>query len=179
MGRTRNDIPDQSIQRNEVTRMPMESQPMMDYVPVAVFAGLVVAAASTGAIFMPGPWYEALQKPSWTPPNWLFPIAWTVLYAMIAYAGYLTYRAEGIGPAVIVWGIGIVFNAAWSWLMFGEHKIGLAFADLVLMWLAIVAFIVLAWPLDRTAAYLFIPYFFWASFAGALNWEVWRLNPSG
>ncbi|MDX2309599.1 MAG: TspO/MBR family protein [Hyphomicrobium sp.] len=149
---------------------------MTDYLPPAIIAALVIGAASTGALFTPGPWYEQLAKPSWTPPNWLFPVAWTVLYAMIAYAGYRVWSIEGIGPATIVWAIGLAFNAAWSWIMFGEHKIGMALADLTLMWLSIAAFIVLAWPIDRTAAYLFMPYFAWATFAGALNYEVWRLN---
>ncbi len=144
---------------------------------LAGFLVLVVLAASTGALFSPGPWYAGLNKPSWTPPNWLFPIAWTVLYAMIAVAGWKVYEAEGFGPALMVWGASLLFNMAWSWIMFGQKEIGWALLDLVLLWLSIVAFIVLAWPLSQTAAYLFVPYFFWVSFAGALNFAVWRLYP--
>lgn len=144
---------------------------------LAGFFVLVIVAASTGALFTPGPWYAALNKPTWTPPNWAFPVAWTALYAMIAVAGWRVYEANGIGPALIVWSISLVLNMAWSWIMFGEKQIGWALADLVLLWLSIVAFILLAWPLDRLAAWLFVPYFFWVSFAGALNFAVWRLNP--
>lgn len=152
---------------------------MSTYASLVVFLMLVGAAASTGALFSPGPWYESLNRPSWTPPNWLFPIAWTVLYIMIAIAGWRMWEAQGMGAAVAVWAIGLVFNAAWSWLMFGRQDIGMALADLVLLWLSVVGFILLAWPVDRTAAWLFVPYFFWVSFAGALNFAVWRLNPSG
>jgi len=150
---------------------------MSSYIPLAVFFGLVIAAASTGAIFQPGPWYKNLNKPSWTPPDWLFPVAWTVLYAMIAIAGWQVWKEEGIGVVTIIWGLGLVLNMAWSWIMFGEKKIGLALADLVLLWLSIVAFMVLAWPLNSTATLLFVPYFFWVSFAGVLNLAVLRLNP--
>jgi tryptophan-rich sensory protein len=150
---------------------------MSSYIPLGVFFGLVIAAASTGAIFQPGPWYKSLAKPTWTPPDWLFPVAWTVLYAMIAIAGWLVWRVEGIGPATLVWGAGLALNMAWSWIMFGEKKIGLAFGDLILLWLSIVAFMALAWPLDSTATWLFAPYFVWVSFAGVLNLAVWRMNP--
>lgn len=152
---------------------------MSSTIALFVFVLLVGAAASTGALFSPGPWYESLNRPSWTPPNWLFPIAWTVLYLMIAIAGWRVWEAQGMGAALVVWGIGLVFNMAWSWIMFGRQEIGLALVDLVLLWLSVVGFILLAWPIDRIAAWLFVPYFFWVSFAGALNFAVWRLNPSG
>lgn len=144
---------------------------------LAGFFVLVIVAASTGALFSPGPWYASLNKPSWTPPNWAFPVAWTVLYAMIAVAGWRVYEADGFGAALMVWGAALVFNMAWSWIMFGAKEIGWALGDLILLWLSIVVFIWLAWPMDRLAAWLFVPYFFWVSFAGALNLAVWRLNP--
>ncbi len=151
---------------------------MTSYLALAAFFALVIAAASTGSLYGPGPWYESLQKPFWTPPNWLFPIAWTVLYAMIAIAGWRVWEAQGLGAALAVWVIGLALNAAWSWLMFGRQEIGWALADLILMWISIVAFIALAWPLDRLAAWLFVPYLVWVSYAGALNFVIWRLNPS-
>jgi translocator protein len=142
-----------------------------------VFFALVSGAAVTGALFPTGAWYESLVRPSWTPPNWLFPIAWTILYVMIAVAGWRIWNAQGFGPALVVWGIGLALNAAWSWIMFGRHEIGFALADLVLMWISIVAFIMLALPVDRIAAYLFIPYLIWVTYAGALNFVIWRWNP--
>ncbi len=77
---------------------------------------------------------------------------------------------------MIVWGIGLVFNAAWSYIMFGQHQIGWALADLIAMWLSIVAFILVALPVDRTAALMFLPYLVWVTYAGALNFAIWRLN---
>ncbi len=148
----------------------------MSYAALGAFALLVLAAASTGAIFTPGEWYERLRKPSWTPPDWLFPIAWAVLYLMIAVAGWLVWKVDPLHPALGFWGIQLVTNAAWSWLFFGRREMGRAFADLVLMWLSIAGFILLAWPVSPLAALLFAPYLVWVSFAGALNYSVWRLN---
>lgn len=141
-----------------------------------VFVGLVVAAASSGALFMPGTWYESLNKPSWTPPKWLFPVAWTVLYAMIAIAGWLVWKSDGFGTAIAIWAIGLVLNALWSYFMFGRHDIGLALADVSMLWIATAAFILLAWPIDLRAVLLFAPYLVWVTFAAALNFEVWRTN---
>lgn len=143
---------------------------------LAVFIVLVVIAASSGAMFMPGDWYKALNKPWWTPPDWLFPVAWTVLYFMIAIAGWLAYKAGGLGTAVAIWGVGLVLNALWSYFMFGRQDITLALYDVAGLWLATAAFIAAAWGLDKRAVLLFAPYLVWVSFAAALNFEVWRLN---
>lgn len=143
---------------------------------LAVFALLTLASAASGSMFMPGPWYETLAKPSWTPPNWLFPVVWPVLYIMIAFAGWYAWRA-GLWVALAIWGAQLVLNAAWSYLMFGQHRIGAALVDLVLLWLSIAAFVLLTWTPARTAALLFLPYWAWVSFAGALNWAVLRANP--
>jgi len=140
------------------------------------FVLVTALAATTGAKFMPGTWYASLAKPSWTPPNWLFGPVWTVLYIMIAVAGWLVWREAGWSAPLVFWGAQLILNTAWSVIMFGAHKIGWALADLVLLWLAIVGFIVTAWPISSTAALLFVPYLAWASFAGALNFAVWRLN---
>ncbi len=150
---------------------------MSDWMTFLPFLVAVFVVAVSGAVFMPGPWYETLEKPSWTPPNWLFAPAWTVLYVMIAGAGWLVWKAEGFGIALGVWALNLVFNAAWSWLMFGRHRIGAALVDALAMLATIVAFIALAWPLSQTAALLFVPYFFWVAFASALNWAILARNP--
>jgi translocator protein len=141
-----------------------------------VFAALVALAASSGSSFMPGDWYAALNKPEWTPPNWVFPVAWTILYAMIAVAGWLSWKAGGLSVAVVIWAIGLVLNALWSYLMFGRHDIALALVDVAALWLAVAAFIVAAWRIDKRASGLFMPYLAWVTFAMALNAAVWRLN---
>ncbi len=149
---------------------------MSKYLSLAVFAGLVVIASQFGATFGPDAWYAALAKPAWTPPGWLFPIAWTILYVMIALAGWYAWRALGFGTAVVIWVVQLCLNAAWSYLMFGRKDIAAALVDVGLLWVAILAFILVVRSSSRTAAWLFVPYFAWVTFAAALNFEVWRLN---
>lgn len=149
---------------------------MAYYGSLLVFLAVVFAAASSGAIFEPGSWYDQLNKPSWTPPDWAFPVAWTILYIMIAVAGWLAWKAGGFSAAIAIWAVGLALNAAWSYFMFGRQDITLALYDVIGLWLATAAFIVAAWNIDVRASYLFMPYLVWVSFAGALNYEVWRLN---
>lgn len=148
----------------------------MRFLSLIAFLALVGAAAVTGAQFEPGGWYEALAKPSWTPPNWLFPIAWTVLYVMIAVAGWLVWQREGFGLALAIWGLGLALNAFWSYLMFGQHDIGLALFDIIALLFSILVFIGVAWSSDRAAAYLFVPYAAWVSYACALNASIFAMN---
>lgn len=143
---------------------------------LVVFLALCFGASFFGAKFRPGEWHAALEKPSWNPPNWLFAPVWTVLYIMIAVAGWLVWQSAPGSSAIWFWAAQLVFNAAWSWLFFGLHRMDLAFFDIVLVWLAIVAFIVAAWPVSTVAALLFVPYLLWVSFAGALNYAIWNLN---
>jgi tryptophan-rich sensory protein len=150
---------------------------MTSYVALAAFFIVTFAAASTGAIFMPGEWYKSLNKPWWTPPDWAFPVVWSILYIMIAIAGWLAWKEQGLGLLVGLWAAQLVFNAAWSWIMFGEKKIALALLDAGCMWIAIAALIALAWPVSSTAALLFAPYLLWATIAFALNYTVLRMNP--
>lgn len=149
---------------------------MKQYSSLLVFVALVALVAWSGSTFLPGPFYAALNKPAWTPPDWLFAPVWGVLYAMIAFAGWIVWRAQGIGPALGMWFIQLGLNAGWSWIMFGQKQITYALVDIALLWLAIVMFIRLAWPVRRTAALLFVPYLLWVTFAAALNFELWRLN---
>jgi benzodiazapine receptor len=148
------------------------------HLSVLPFLAIVFLVALSGAVFMPGAWYASLKKPSWTPPDWLFAPAWTILYLMIAIAGWLVWRAEGIGPALVMWGLNLIFNALWSWLMFGRHRIGLALADAMAMLITMVGFIVLARSSNPSAALLFLPYLAWVGFATALNFAILQRNPT-
>ena len=146
------------------------------FVSLIVFLAIVAAAAATGIQFRPGEWYETLVKPGWTPPNWLFPPVWTALYIMIAIAGWRVWLAQDLGRATIIWAVALVLNAVWSYIMFGQHQIALAAVDIVALWLAIVAFIVVASSVDTLATVLFVPYLVWVSYAAALNLAILRLN---
>ena len=144
---------------------------------VIVFVVVVFAAASSGAIFKPGEWYETLRKPAWTPPKWAFPVVWTILYIMIIFAGWRVWENAGWSLAMALWAIQIIANAIWSWLFFGRRQMAAALADLMVMWLAIALFILVAWPISAWASLAFVPYLAWVTAAGLLNYSVLRLNP--
>ncbi|SOE16741.1 TspO/MBR related protein [Hoeflea halophila] len=141
-----------------------------------IIALLVLAVASTGAMFKPGEWYRGLVRPPWTPPDRAFPVVWTILYIAIGVSGWLVWQDQGAGFAMALWLIQLVLNAAWSWLFFGRHRMDLAFADICLLLLAIVAYIAVAGSISPLAALLFVPYAAWVVLAAALNRAVWRLN---
>lgn len=146
---------------------------------LAGFVLLVVAVANTGAMFKPGDWYEALAKPSWTPPNWLFPVAWTLLYLMIAIAGWLVWRAvgfSGAGLAFLFYFAQLALNATWSWLFFGIHRMDLALLDITVLWLTVAANIVAFYLIRPGAAILLVPYLLWLTYAAVLNFTVWQMN---
>lgn len=147
------------------------------WLPCAVIVALVVVAALVGSQFGPGEWYRELKKPTWTPPNWVFPVAWTTLYAMIAVSGCLLYRAGGWNWPGMRWWLGqLSLNALWSWFFFGQHQIGWALVDIVLLLAAIAATVAAAWSRTRAAAFLLLPYLAWVGFATALNAAIWQLN---
>jgi translocator protein len=145
-----------------------------------VFIMLVAAAAVVGTQFGPGPWYVSLQKPEWTPPNWLFAPVWTTLYVGIAVAGWLVWRARKTAKvtAIVLWGIQLILNGLWSWLFFGLQRPDLALADIIALLVVICWFIAAASQTNRMAALLFVPYALWVGFASALNFAIWRLNPN-
>jgi benzodiazapine receptor len=151
-----------------------------DVLSFAVFVGLVIGAAAFGGQWGAGPWYDTLSKPDWTPPNWLFPIAWSAIYLMIAIAGWLIWETPHRLqiPLLALWGAQLLLNALWSFIFFGRRQIALALADIGALWVLIAAFIALAWPVSQRAALFFIPYLIWISYAGALNAEIWRRNPA-
>ncbi len=151
---------------------------MQSYVTLTPFVAAVLAVSMTGSLFRPGDWYQRLDKPSWTPPGWLFAPAWALLYIAMAVAGWLVWLQAGIGPALVVWTIQLIFNGAWSYVMFGRKQIGAAMLTLCGLWLLVALFAWMAWPISRSASMLFWPYLAWVSFAGALNFSIWRRNPS-
>lgn len=141
------------------------------------FVIIVLAAASSGAIFKPGAWYEGLRKPGWTPPKWAFPVVWTILYLFIGYAGWLVWSEAGWTLPLILWGVQIVVNALWSFFFFGIRRMDLALVDVSILWLSIALFILTAWPIAPLASLLFVPYLVWVSAAAMLNHSVRSLNP--
>ncbi len=136
-------------------------------------------AAAIGARFLPDAWYRALKKPSWNPPDQVFGPVWTLLYLLMAAAAWLIWRKFGIAEAVVPLGFFILqlaLNAGWSWLFFGRHEPRAAFIDLCLLWVTILITLILFLGRVALAGVLLLPYLAWVSFAGALNWTVWKLN---
>ena len=140
---------------------------------------LVTAIAATGAIAPPGAWYAGLAKPPFNPPAWVFGPAWTTLYLMIAVATWRLWRAAPSPArtrALRLNAVQLALNALWTPIFFGLQQPGLALAEIVLMWLAILATILAAWRVDRLASALLWPYLGWVSFATTLNAAIWWLN---
>ena len=141
---------------------------------------LCFSAAASGAVFMPGEWYAGLNKPSWNPPGWLFGPVWTILYTMMAVAAWRVWRRGGFrvqGRALVPLLVQLALNAAWTPLFFGLHWPGVAFAEILLLWAAIVWSVAFFRNVDRMAAGLLWPYLAWVSFAAVLNGTLWRMNP--
>ena len=129
-----------------------------------------------GYLTVPGAWYAQLAKPAFTPPGWIFGPLWTVLYVMIAVAGWHIWRRDPGGRPMKLWWAQMALNFLWSPVYFGAHRIGLALVFILLLLVAILAFIVLSWRQDRAAAWLFVPYAAWVAFASALNASILALN---
>jgi len=121
-------------------------------------------------------WYPSLAKPYWTPPSWVFGPVWTLLYPLVAVAGWLAWREGRARVGTLLFLLQLSLNAAWPWIIFGDRRIGLALLCVIAMWLAILATIRAFWRVSRGAAVLLVPYLAWVGFATALNAAIWLLN---
>lgn len=152
----------------------------MTWIALIICFALTALAAWSGAIVSPGvapgDWYEGLVKPAWNPPAWVFGPVWTVLYVMIAVAGWLVWRSAGISLALGFWVLQLVLNALWSQLFFAMHRPDLALIDIAALWLSILAFILAARTTSPAAALMMVPYWAWVTFAAVLNFRIWQLN---
>lgn len=140
---------------------------------------LVGLTASTGARFRPDSWYRELSKPSWTPPDIAFPIAWGILYILMAIAAWRLYMADDSSwrtAGLVVYALQLLVNAAWSWLFFGRKQIVAALADIVGLLSLITVAIAVFSQVSTLAAWLMVPYWLWVALALALNATIWRLN---
>lgn len=150
---------------------------MRHWKSLGVFLLIVFAAAATGAMSSPDGWFRELHKPWFNPPTWVFPPAWTILYFLMAFAAWRVYLVSGITAGIIVWGVQLIANAAWTPLFFGLHRIDLALVDVTILWLLVLTTVILFFRHDRTAGYLLVPYLGWVTFAMTLTFAILRLNP--
>jgi translocator protein len=150
-------------------------------VALLVFLGICFAAAAIGTVptlESLRTWYPTLRKPAWTPPNWLFGPVWTVLYLLMAFAGWLAWRDSGVSVWIAIFLVQLALNAAWTLIFFGRRRLGLAAVEIASLWLAVLATTVGFWTVNRYAGLLLVPYLLWVTFAGFLNIAIWRLNQS-
>ncbi len=149
---------------------------LLGWLLLAFSAAAVGGFASASA----GEFYGALVRPSWAPPGWLFGPVWSVLYLLMGISAWLVWRVRGFAGAkteLLVFVIQLAVNALWTWLFFVWHRGGLAFAEILLLWVLIAASIGLFWRVSRLSAALLFPYLVWVTFASALTLAMWRLNP--
>lgn len=147
-------------------------------IPACVVLGFI-----SGAIGNAGPenlWYSALEKPSFQPPPWVFGVVWTILYILMGLALAIVLNARGSrfrGYAVALFVVQFLLNIAWSPVVFGMHRMSWGLAILGLMFAFSIAATIAFWRVRRNAALLMLPYLAWLCLAGALNYELLRLNP--
>jgi translocator protein len=159
-------------------RMPWSKQ----LLGLAAWLAVTFAAAAIGSVASvnAGPFYQQLTRPDWAPPAAVFGPAWTSLYTLMGIAAWLVWRTGGLGAArtpLVLYLVQLGFNALWSWLFFTWRLGALAFAEILLLWVLIVATIVTFWRVRPLAAALLVPYLLWVSFASALSYAIWQLNP--
>lgn len=140
-------------------------------------AGLIGSLFTRDAI---SEWYVELVRPTIAPPSWIFAPVWTTLYLLMGIACYLVWR-KGIKECGVMLALGLfagqlVLNTLWSIIFFGARNPGLAFAEIIVLWCAIVATMVAFYRVSRPAMWLLVPYLAWVSFAGYLNYSFWMLN---
>lgn len=151
---------------------------------IGLVAWLVICFVAAGvggaASVQAGPFYIGLVRPDWAPPPSIFGPVWTALYVTMGVAAWLVWRLNGFRSArtaLALFLAQLFFNALWSWLFFAWHRGALAFAEILLLWVLIVATLISFWRIRPLAGALLVPYVLWVSFASALNYAVWKLNP--
>jgi tryptophan-rich sensory protein len=138
---------------------------------------LVAAAGAYFTITGRGSWYEAIERPEWNPPNWVFGPVWTLLYILMGIAFYLVWKSgKPARLAMILWCVQLGLNFLWSYLFFGQHQIGWALVEIIALWLAILATIFAFAKINKGASWLLVPYISWVSFAAILNYAIWIMN---
>ena len=124
-------------------------------------------------------WYAFINKPSFSPPNWLFAPVWTLLYILMGISAFLIWQKRDnlqTKPALTFYGLQLILNALWSIIFFGMHNPGLALLEIIILWLFILITLIKFYKINKTAGLLFIPYLLWVSFASILNYAIWMIN---
>ena len=145
-----------------------------------ILVSFVAAAIGGAASIRAGSFYAQLVRPDWAPPSSVFGPVWTTLYALMGIAAWLVWRMGGFraaSGALTLFLVQLALNALWTWMFFAWQRGALAFADILVLWVLIVATLFAFWRMRPLAGALLIPYLLWVSFAAALNYVLWQLNP--
>lgn len=157
--------------------MPKELVKLFTSIGLSLGAGLIGSIFTFSAI--PG-WYSSLNKPTFSPPNWIFGPVWTTLYILMGIALYLVWKMglkkKEVNIAFNLFLVHLLINALWSIVFFGMKEIFLALIVILILWVMIVVLIKLFWKINRNSAYILLPYLAWVSFATILNFSIWQLN---
>ncbi|WP_435231001.1 TspO/MBR family protein [Pseudopelagicola sp. nBUS_20] len=153
-------------------KRPSQTLQVRLYFVVAVLC----SGIAIGTLTSPGEWYAELNKPFFNPPNWVFGPVWTVLYVLIAVAGWRQFEARRKGSHFTLWCIQLGLNFLWSPAFFSLQNPWLAFIVIVALFLSILLFINRSWSTDKISALIFVPYLAWVNFATALNLSIAILN---
>ena len=149
--------------------------------PLLFFVLITSAVGAAASVFTEpniAGWYAGLAHPSFAPPDWLFAPLWTTLYVVMAVAAWRVWRVAGTkSPEIALYFLQLIFNFAWSAIFFAGHRIGFALIEIGALLMLVLASTILFWRRDRLAGWLFLPYLAWTSFAAALNYAFWSLNP--
>lgn len=164
-------------------KTPVQNSARHQTLGLAGWLLLTFAAAAIGgfASASAGTFYAQLVRPAWAPPGWLFGPVWSVLYLLMGVSAWLVWRAhgwQGARSALLLFVVQLGVNALWTWLFFVWQLGGAAFAEIIVLWGLIVSTIVMFYRLHKLAAVLLLPYLAWVSFACALTYATWRLNPA-
>jgi benzodiazapine receptor len=152
-----------------------------DWTPIAVAAGIALVVAVAGGVLTTiGPWYQGLRRPAWKPPDWAFGPIWTTIFTLAAISAVLAWNAdagpERRGALLLAYAVNAVLNIAWSAIFFRLRRPDWALAEVVLLWLSILALIVVTLRVSTLAAVLLLPYLAWVGIAAVLNRAIVRLN---
>ena len=142
-----------------------------------IFFGACGAAAASGALFPTGEWYKSLDKPKWTPPDWVFPIAWSIFYFALAFAGARVAVVPDNGFAVAFWSLHIALNTLWTPVFFGSRNLKAGMIIILFLWISTVGMIWHCFRVDPIAGIVIMPYIFWVTTASALNYSLLKRNP--
>jgi translocator protein len=145
-------------------------------IALPLIVGSISGIATSGNI---NTWHATLNKPVFNPPNYLFGPVWTVLYLLMGISLFMIWRSPSgdlRNYALAIFSIQLVLNFAWSFIFFHFKQTGWAFMEIILIWISVLAMIIIFYRINRTAAFLQIPYILWVSFASVLNGAIWWLN---